>query len=242
MTPDHASADALAAAIAEADRRTAATTADALRARPSAEPDRLASSLQDAVAAVRDALVLLELVGHVPLDGPTARHALQSTGRALDAASLVLGDSAVRARRAERDAADGEDLELARTRLLHVLEQQEADITHRLRDIESYALAVRKARLEVTALPPTSDLTPEPRALVSGLDVPGRVASLRTAVASSHRTVPNLVTLQRDNALPMSLDVHARALEATAETARVIDALLELRGAVAERWPDALRQ
>ncbi|UUY03329.1 hypothetical protein LRS13_22085 [Svornostia abyssi] len=240
MTPDHASADALVAAIAEADRRTAATTADALRARPAAEPDRLPSSLRDVGAATRDALVLLELVGKDPLGGPAARMALQSTARALDVASLILGDSAVRARGAGRDTAGDGDIALARHRLVHVLEQQEADITHQLRDIEGFALTIRRLRLNVDALPPTRGLPEETRAIVTGLDVNGRVASLRTAVASSHRTVPNLVTLRRDGALPMSLDVHARAIEASAETARLIDGLLDLRGAVAARWPDVV--
>ncbi len=240
MPPDHASADALASAIAEVDRRTAATTAGALRARPSAEPDRLPASLRDVGASTRDALVLLELIGHGPLGGPAVRVALESTARALDVASLILGDSAVRARGAARDASGDADVVLARTRLLHVLEQQEADITHQLREIERFALTVRRMRLEVDALAPTRELPEEPRAIVTGLDVAGRVASLRTAVASSHRTVPNLTTLQRDDALPMSLDVHARAIEATAETARLIDALVELRDAVAARWPDVV--
>lgn len=243
LAPDPSPADALAAAISDADRRSAETTASAVRAMGSAsgaESARLAASLDSATASLRDALTLLSLTGGLPLHEPAARHGLQSTGRALDAAALVLEDTAARARHDARLRTADADLEIARRRLLHTLEQQEADITARLRDIERFSLVVRRARLEVASLPPTSDLPTEPRVLITGLDVPGRVTSLRSAIASSHRTVPNLRTLHRDDALPMSLDVHARAIAATAETARVIDALLDLRSAVAARWPELL--
>lgn len=238
LPPDHASAAALAAAISDAERRCTATTTDALLARPSAEPDRLAASLRTAGASLQDALVLLGLLAEAPLEGPAPAHALQATGRTLDAASLVLGDGAVRARGVPHSDAPGGALALSRGRLVHVLEQQEADIATRLREIQAFALTVRQSHLEVLALPPTGDLPGQAQTLLTGLDLHRRIAALRTAVASSRRTVPNLATLARDETLPLSLDVHASAIAASAETARAIVGLLELRGAVAGRWPE----
>lgn len=238
LPPDHAPATALAAAITEAELRCTATTADALLARPSAEPDRLGASLRTATASLHDALVLLGLLADARLEGPAPAHALQTTGRTLDTASLVLGDSAVRARGGRRTGAPGTELGLARSRLVHVLEQQEADIAARLREIQAFTLTVRQAHLEVLALAPMSDLPRQAQTLLTGLDLHRRIATLRTAVASSRRTVPNLATLALDETLPLSLDVHASAIAASAETARALDALLELRGAVAARWPE----
>lgn len=231
-------ADALAAAIAAADARSSDANAAALLATVPGTAPELPVALRYVRASLLDALQLLALIPDVPPGAPGVRLGVQATGRALDAAVLLLESAATHARGLGRRDAGDDDLELARRRLLHTLEQQEADLTVRLRDIERFTLVVRRARLEVTALPLTAELPPEPRDLVLRLDVAGRIAALRTAVASSHRTVPNLLTLHLDDALPSSLDVHARAIAATAETTRVIDALLDLRDAVLARWPD----
>lgn len=231
-------ADALAAAIADADARSSDASAAALLATVPGTAPALHVALRYVRASLRDALQLLALIPEVPAGVPVVRHGIQATGRALDAAVLVLEGAATDARSAGRGPADNDELEMARRRLLHTLEQQEADLTVRLRDIERFTLLVRRSRLEVASLAPDAPLPPDPRDLVLRLDVAGRIAALRTAVASSHRTVPNLLTLHLDDALPRSLDVHARAIAATAETTRVIDALLDLQAVVLERWPD----
>ena len=231
-------ADALAAAIADADARSSDATAAALLATVPGTAPELRAALGYVRASLRDALQLLALVPDVLETAPVVRLGVQSTARALDAAVLVLEGAATHARGSGRGDAGDDELEMARRRLLHTLAQQEADLTARLRDIERFTLLVRRSRLEVASLPPTADLPSEPRDLVVRLDIAGRVTALRTAVASSHRTVPNLLTLHLDDALPRSLDVHARAIAATAETARVIDALLDLQSVVLERWPD----
>lgn len=224
-------ADALAAAITDAERRAAGTGGPA---------DTLPGALADAGRLLDDALHVLGLTAGVALGDPALRDALESTARALDGAAGALEGAAERAReRAGHDGTMGE-LEVARRQLLHTLDQRDADIALRRFQIEELALRVRRARLEVSALPPTSALPREPRMLVAGLDLPGWLTSLRTAVASSRRTVPNLITLQRDDALPLSLDVHAHAIAAGAETARTIEAVLSLRSVVAGRWPDAV--
>lgn len=236
MAHDPDSADALAAAITGADRRAAETTAAAVSA--TGPSDALATALGDAGALLHDALQLLGLTADLALGDPALRHALESTARVLDAVALTLEGAAERARADTSGGGDG--LEGARQQLVHTLEQREADIALRRFQIDDLALRVRRARLEVSALAPTSALPAEPQMLVAGLDLPGWLTSLRSAVASSRRTVPNLITLERDDALPLSLDVHAHAIAASAETARVIEAVLSLRGVVAGRWPDAV--